>query len=249
MIGETTTTGDVAPVMTGAPILSNPAATASKRRVPTGKPGKQKPSNLKKRSRTAGKLIGEDSRDGYVIPDDAKEIDTMDVSSDGLANVDKPELPGEKIKNPYSGEEPLILPAASLVAPDVTPKAISPLDPSQLPGADRGVPPQAAAPAPAAPATPAATGAESPVVDLMLGKSPAQPAAPVSAESAMSRLPGVMSPDQYAAAEKIEESGLVGEATLSQGQPMPEHVHPGTAANVMNAFSQFIPRGSVKINE
>lgn len=252
MLGEMTSVGDIAPVMTGALTLSNPQATGARRRIPTVSSDKQK----KLRSRVAAGMIGqikEDSRDGYVIPDDAKEVTTMDVSSDALPHLKSPEVPGEKIKNPYSGEEPLILPIASLVAPDVTPEAIYPLDPSQLPGGDKGHSPQAGqipgSPSPAH---------NSPAIDTVLGKPPvstqsaaapggpaAQPTPAMSTESALSRLPGIPSPSALAEAAVAVPSGA---EALNQNQPMPEHVA-GDGRGVMNAFSRFVPRGSMKIHE
>jgi hypothetical protein len=238
---ETTTAGDVPPVMAAPPGLVNPAL-AAKRKIPTGTKKKDM------RGRMASRLIGEDSRDGFVIPDDAKEVDSMEVTGDGLTNIKTPTLPGDKPKNPYSGEEPLILPAASLVAPDVTPEALYPLDPSQLPGSDAGKSPESAPTSPSAmpspiagasPRFPGMPGAQttSAALDVVLGKGPG-----MAPESMLSRLPGIPAPGQVAA---MEASVPAGEATLSQGQPMPEHktVEP---ARVMDAFSQFVPRGSMK---
>ena len=192
----------------------------------------------------ASRLIGEDSRDGYVIPDNAKEVDSLEITGDELTNVKKPNLPGEKPKNPYSGDEPLILPAASLVAPDVTPEALYPIDPSQLPGADAGKAPEPATVSPAAmppPAfgapAPASTTQGSPAIDVVLGKG-----AQMSTESLMAKLPGVPTPAALAAMSANIPSG---DATLTQGQPMPEHKVASSAA-VMDAYAQFIPRGSMK---
>ena len=230
--------GDVPPVMAGTPAMVNPA-TAAKRKVPTD-PKKRKDM----RSRMAQRLIGEDSRDGYVIPDDAKEVDSLEVTGDGLTTVKTPTLPGEKPKNPYSGEEPLILPAASLVAPDVTPEALYPLDASQIPGGDAGKAPSAAPvaqpvtpPAFGAPAPSTAPAASSPALDVVLGKTAqpgAAPAAPL--ESLMSRLPGVPSPAALAASEGAVPQG---EALLGQGQTMPEHKH--SAGSAWKAFCKLAP--------
>lgn len=244
MIGEMTSTGDVAPVMTGAPVISNPSATGAKRRIPTSSPEKQR----KLRNRVAAGIVGhleEDSRDGYVIPDDAKEVSKLEVAGDGLSSMSAPEIPAQKVKNPYSGEEQLIMPAACLVAPDVTPEAIFPLDPSQFPGGDRGQSPTNAQPARSSyPGIAAPQPAPaSPTVDLMLGKSPgAQPAiAQPSAESLLSRLPGIPS----ASAIALEESAATASTVIAAQQPgipMPEH-RAGNASAIMDAFSQFVPRG------
>ena len=241
----TTMAGDVAPVMAAPPGLVNPA-TAARRKLPTD-PKKKKDM----RSRMAQRLIGEDSRDGYVIPDDAKEVDQLEVTGDGLTTIKTPNLPGEKPKNPYSGEEPLILPAASLVAPDVTPEALYPLDPSQIPGADAGKAPEATPVA--QPMTPPAfraaspsnpSSSASPAIDVVLGKTAqpgATPAPPL--ESLMSRLPGVPSPAALAAFESVPVSG---DAMAGQGQPMPEHK--SQCGGAWKAFLKLAPIPARSIN-
>lgn len=251
LMGESTTTGDIAPVETGAPLLSNPSATGAKRRIPTMKPNDKK----KLRNRMVDRLVGiKEDRDGSVIPDDAKEVQTIEKSDHGL-NLDTPEIPGQKIRNPYSGEEPLILPAASLVAPDVTPEGLFPLDPSQLPGADQGKAPQG--PAATAPATPGAAGGDA-ALKVLLGK-PAAPAASgiagptpdlattsdkMSTES-VNLPPGIPSPAQVAAADAPVASG---NALLATNQPMPDHEQ-ADIKGVMEAYSRFIPRGSMRLQE
>lgn len=242
-MGETTDTGSIAPVMTGSTVLSNPNATGAKRRIPTSTPEKQK----KLRNRVVDGIMGrlKEDRDGAVIPSDAKEVKSFDMNDHGL-DLKNPEIPGQKIKNPYSGDEPLILPAASLVAPDVTPEAIHPLDPSQIPGADRGTKPTAApAPEPQSvhqnqPAQP------SPALDILMGRPVApgqnEPSAPttppISAESALSHLPGIPSASAVAAAT----TGATGTALLSTGQPMPDHVPGDGGRTILEAFSKFVPR-------
>lgn len=245
-MGETTTVSDIAPVMTGSAVLSNPGATAAKRRIP------EKPDKARKlRNRVVDGIMGrlKEDRDGEVIPSDAQEIKTVDMNSHGL-DLKQPEIPGQKIKNPYSGEEPLILPAASLVAPDVTPEAIHPLDPSQIPGADRGrkptaepVPTSAAAsPAPAAPEP-----GGSPALDILMGRNtghtePGAPTTPaMSAESALSHLPGIPSAAAVAATPKS------GDAMLAASQPMPDHQPNDGGRSILEAFSQFVPRGQMKL--
>ena len=254
MMGESsgmTGTADVAPVMTGAAVISNPSATSAKRRIPTMKPEKLR----KLRNRVVDGLMGvKEDRDGSVIPSDAQEIQTIEQSSHGL-NIDTPQIPGQKIRNPYSGEEPLILPAASLVAPDVTPEGIFPLDPAQLPGADQGSEPVEAP-------LGQPSGAASPAVDLLLGKTnnPATAASPargsgmpmepttgasmstdrMSTESALARLPGIPAPTA-----SIVESG---DTLLGTGTPMPVH-ESRDISGVMDAFRMFVKPQPVKFNE
>lgn len=231
-LSETTMAGDVPPVAVATQAMVNPSL-AAKRKLPDDKKRKDM------RSRMARRLVGEDSRDGYVIPDNAKEVDSLEVTGDGLTTIKTPNLPGEKPKNPYSGEEPLILPAASLVAPDVTPEALYPLDPSQIPGADAGKTPEAAPVA--QPATPPmvqgaapAPQSGSPALDVLMGKAQpgATPATP-PLESLLSQLPGVPSPAAVAVAEGS------GEVSAGQGQPMPEHK--GTSGGAWKAFLKLAP--------
>lgn len=233
LVGETTMAGDIPPVECGAPVLVNPA-TAAKRKIPPGDKDK------KARARMASRLIGEDSRDGYVIPDNAKEVTGLEVTGDGLSDLKSPDLPGEKTKNPYSGEEPLLLPVASLVAPDVTPEALYPLDPTQLPGADAGKKPESAPVAPMVAPTAAPIAAPpvaaSPALNVVLGKGPE-----MSTESALSKLPGIPTPAAVAAQEAVA-AAPAGEAVLERGKDMPEHKQSNAAA-VMNAFARFVPRG------
>lgn len=235
MLGEMTDTGDVAPVMTGSQMVSNPAATGAKRRIPTTTPEKQK----KLRNRVVDGIMGrlKEDRDGAVIPSDAEEVKSFDMNDHGL-DLKNPEIPGQKIKNPYSGEEPLILPAASLVAPDVTPEAIHPLDPSQIPGADKGTKPSAQAPQ-AAPMGQQGPAQASPALDILMGRPAGQePSAPttpaMSAESALSHLPGIPAPGAAVAPG--------GQALMAANQPMPDHRPNDGGKTILEAFSRFVPR-------
>lgn len=244
-LGETTDVGSIAPVMTGATVISNPGATAAKRRIPTEKPDKLK----KMRNRVVDGIMGrlKEDRDGAVIPSDAKEIRSFDLNDHGL-DMKQPEIPGQKIKNPYSGEEPLILPAASLVAPDVTPKAIYPIDPTQLPGADRGRKPAAALTPDNVQSSPTQA-PSSPALDVLIGR-PAAPGSvapatpPISAESALASLPGIPSHSQVV----VSDSPVLGAALLSSGNPMPDHVANDGGKTILEAFSRFVPRGKFNID-
>ncbi|MGV0949165.1 MAG: hypothetical protein ACOYB3_00740 [Azonexus sp.] len=239
-MGEMTDTGDIAPVMTGSQVISNPGATGAKRRIPTATPDKTK----KLRNRVVDGIMGRlrEDRDGEVIPSDAKEVKSFDMNDHGL-DLKQPEIPGQKIKNPYSGDEPLILPTASLVAPDVTPEAIHPLDPSQLPGADRGGKPTST-PAPSQYGGPGASHAPaqaSPALDILMGKPVGQePSAPTTPpmESALSSLPGIPSPAAVASPG--------GQVLMAANQPMPDHTPNDGCKTILEAFSRFVPRTAPK---
>ena len=184
LLGETTVSGDVAPAMTGgmgtvAPI-SNNDATGARRRVPPN----VDPDRLRRmRSATTRALMGlKEDDDGSVIPSDAKTVSITDVANNGVP-VEEPPLPGQTIAKP-AGKEALISPTASLVAPDVTPQALYPIDPSKVPGADQGAAPSAVPP-PARPVPPGANPpSQEPVVDLLLGKPAPKPGIPAQPNAA-----------------------------------------------------------------
>lgn len=243
-LGETsgvTTAGDIPPVMTGMS-----SALVAPRPVGDKKPKKSV------RSKVVSGIIGriKEDEDEGVIPDDAKEVDSL-VTSVSVVATETPNLPDQDkpttVHKPGE-KEPLISPAAALVAPDVTPDALKPLDPSQVPGADLGhapVPRQEPPPS----VTPTSTPPSSAVnpLEVILGKTaPAStPAAPASGPTLQaggvmpveSVLPGIVSPAAVAAttaATPINEAALM----ASQGAGMPEH-QTGNSAAVMSAFRRF----------
>lgn len=214
---------DIAPVMTGATVVSNPNATSARRKIPTSV-------DRSKRRRPVDDI--KEDRDGHVIPSDAEDLQSFDMQDYGM-ELEKPALPDRKIKNPYSGDEPLIQPSASLVAPDITPEAVQMIDPSQLPGADRG-----SAPTSGYSSQPAG---QSPTLDLLTGHQPNQGGGQMSyrepmmsAESALSRLPGIPAPGA--------DIAPTGQPTLNPNQPMPDHVPNDGGKSILETFSRFVPR-------
>jgi hypothetical protein len=241
MLGEMTDAGDIPTADVTSAHLVSPNATGAKRRIPTMKPEQKR----KMRNRVVDGMMGiREDRDGAVIPSDAKEVQVVDMNDHGL-NLKDPKIPGQKIKNPYSGEEPLILPAASLVAPDVTPEAIHPIDPTQLPGADRGRKPASTPAAPTGyPGGSQPSAASSPAMDILMGKpagpEPSAPTTPpIPMESALGHLPGIPSPAAVAAPS--------GSALIGANQPMPDH-QASDGRSVLEAFSKFVPRSSMKFD-
>ena len=202
------------------------------------------------RSRVVSGIIGRIKEDdeGTVIPNDAQEVDSL-VTSVSVVAAETPNLPDQNkpttVHKP-GDKEPLISPAAALVAPDVTPDALKPLDPSQIPGADLGRAPVSQQEPPLYP-TPSSTQTAVNPLDVILGKTaPAStPAAPSSgptlqAGGAMpveSVLPGITSPASFAASTVVAP---INEAVLvsSQGAGMPEH-RLGNPEAVMSAFRRF----------
>jgi len=240
-----TMAGDVPPVMTG---MGMSAAFAPSRFKTVDKVKKPY-----RRSRMVSGIIGrlkedEDEQEKGVIPGDAKEVDSL-VTSVSAVSVETPVMPDpDKPASMLKPGEPLISPAAALVAPDVTPDSLKPLDPSQVPGADKGTPPEAM-PAPSLPSearySPTEPGA---ALDMVLGRTaPANMPAYASSGPALqaggtmpveSMLPGIPSPSTFASsaatAVPLSEAALM----RSQGAGMPEHI----AANgdaVLSAFRRF----------
>src|ERR1051326_6290735 len=167
MLGEVTTTGDIAPMEIG-PGANNAMAQGGLRRIPTAKPDKQR----KIRNRVVSAIIGtmqEDERDGSVIPDDAEEIESISIETIGVPRDEPDEPDAHAPADPFvEDENGLIEPSMALVAPDTTPHALQFLDPSMVPDAPKGAPPSTARPpTPTAPSAPPATSA----MDVLMGRS------------------------------------------------------------------------------
>lgn len=123
-LSETTTTGDVAPVV----------AT-----VPTWQHIKRKKDGEKKKpSGDVASVIGETREEPTVIPNDAEEAEEGDFNGAQGVNVPKPKEAKANPDQPATEEDKLLAPQAALVAPDVTPDAMTEIDPSQVPGRANG---------------------------------------------------------------------------------------------------------------
>jgi hypothetical protein len=126
ILGEMTTTGDIAPVMVGvSPVMMN----RRRAQVNAIKPKGQKRARVKT---AVESILGEDVDDDQpkedsLIPDEAEVLKTAseieDESND--TNVGTP-----------LGPEDLLEPSLALVAPDTTPNAKRELDPSLVPDKD-----------------------------------------------------------------------------------------------------------------
>lgn len=142
-----------------------------------------------RRSAIVTSIIGmTESDEESIIPDDASRVDGF---NDAWAIPGIKDDPGEDAApgtnepaTTYNNGEELIPPTAALVAPDITPELLKPIDPAS-------VPTPAVATAPANPAMPPAT-AQPPgqppqhALDTILGRqNPAQEMPPVTAESFM----------------------------------------------------------------
>lgn len=119
ILGETTTTGDIAPVMVGvAPQLMATRRDEVNRIKPKIKP--------KKRKTAVESILGE-SEEPNLIPDTAVPL----LTSVEQTAIDKNNGAPEAL-----GKEDLLEPALALVAPDTTPNATRELDPSLVPSKD-----------------------------------------------------------------------------------------------------------------
>jgi hypothetical protein len=254
---ETTTTGDIAPVMTGGGMNGRPK-----------RPGlvKKKDAHRTRRA-VAGVLgtIGEaaeeeeyeettEEREG-VIPKNAEELEDGRSDPSGL-NLKKPEFKKATPDSPKNEKEALMSPKAALVAPDVTPDSMTEIDPSEVPGgegetfkapdvtrepiAPSPVPPSIGEPVPGAPAATAAPGQDTftTAMDTLLGRDRTQAQAPRPAPPTMeSKQP--ISPEAAAAMFTAPVDAPSGDVLLKQNQPMPEHKI-GDGKQVFESFRRFV---------
>lgn len=207
--------------------------------VPRSKSGRER--NAIHR-RTAAALLGlgeADEDDASIIPDDAEEV--KNVAGPSGIRVDAeavekdreapdPDTPSEV---PGSEEDGLLSPRDALVAPDVTPHALEPLDASDVPHA-KGQPqaPEGQVPRFTRPAHNDVN-----PMDVLLGRTSTRPSRPepepepvVTAESA-----------QAAVGALLNVGGVSGEALLRNSGPMPAPTQ-GDASKIMEAFEKYGPK-------
>lgn len=166
--------------------------------------------------------------DESVIPDDAEELKNVmgpsgiKMDGDAVENDREPDDPN--VPSYGDGDkEQLMSPAVALVAPDVTPDALKPLDPSQVPQPAAPAAPAAPPPSPAPAVEPDAA------LRVLLGKDPKErpdmpPIAPITAEAAQASVNASL--------------GVSAGNGLQPGQSMPEH-QAGQPAKIMEAFYRY----------
>jgi hypothetical protein len=221
LIGETVTCSGIPPVV-GRPGLAR-------------KPVKPAPAKAPKR-RTVEAVEAVD--DDPVLPKDAEEVLTSEPTGiTGEAETEHSEDAESGDASLGTDKENLISTSAALVAPDVTPEALVPLDPSAVPGVNRKLvdlsAPVTPAAQPAAPA-PAAPQAQRPppdsaagAMDVLLNRR-AQPTVPPSAMAAESIVASMTRTDIQEqaydeAGNAVATAGLEGGNLLKENEPMPEH--------------------------
>ena len=206
--------------------------------VPRSKSGRER-NALHRRTAAALLGLGEADDEDSIIPDDAEEIQNI-AGPSGIRVDDKavkkdqeaPE-PDHPSEIPGSGEDSLLSPRDALVAPDVTPQAMEPIDASEVPHAKgQPQPPEGQVPrftrAPQNDVNP---------MDVLLGRTSTRPARPepepehvVTAESAQATVNTI-----------LNVGGVSGEALLRNSAPMPDP-QPGDASKIMEAFARYGPK-------
>jgi len=226
-------TGDVAPVLANLPrkTYRDRLAQMRQRRDPEGL---DDGGDVR---RVVGEAVDQPKETKPIIPPDAPEIDTVgEPIKKGMRPVRDVVM---EPNDPYADKEKMMTPTAALVAPDVTPEADKPIDPSAVPGASRQT--FRAKDAEAEPAAETQPHSSVDTMDILLGRqrgAPSRQQEPdqvVTAESAYSQL-GIQSP---AAMNVTESSAGMGQVLLKEGQDMPEHV-PGDGRKIMENFRRFV---------
>lgn len=190
----------------------------------------------RQRSVVASIMGVSESDDEGIIPDDAQEVDTLTGGEHipGIRNdpLPKPESPAEPERSASnSGGEELIEPTAALVAPDITPNVMRPIDPSQVPApAHRPAPPPSVAAAQQMGAQDA-RGA----LGTILGRQNIQPQPDEAATAAMAESMVAQMTHPLVAQQKVAEAMT----PAQEGGAMPVHQE-GDGHTVYNAFRRFM---------
>lgn len=190
------------------------------------------------------RVIGE-AREEELIPDDAQ-----DISSEEMV-VGKPIKPVKDVVQepsyPVADKEKYLTPYSALTAPDVTPQALQPIDPSTIPG---GSVPETfrAGDIVAEPESQASSDVAASAMNVLLGKSRAPAPAPtssefkeagnvVTAEQAESML-GINSSLQEGQAKSAAVSALV--PATDGGSAMPPPAPASDGKQVCSVFRRFV---------
>ena len=194
-----------------------------------------------------------ESEEEGIIPTDAQELDTENfgavipgVKKDPLPKAGGPAEP-TGCQNP--GQEELIQPFAALVAPDLTPNTLKPIDPSRVPQPPRPPMPQmpAAQPQQSAPLPQGSVGyAGRDVMDMLLGRQNNGPQpAPNSRPPYYQQEESIAMAESLAASMAVDESEIKAKvaASLTTADPgtclMPNHKE-GDGKTVFNSFRRFM---------
>jgi len=164
-----------------------------------------------------------------IIPDEAEDLD-IDTNSTAKLRPVKDVV--QEPSSPTGEKEKYLTPYSALTAPDVTPQALEPIDPSRVPGKPAGQPFRAADAA-SAPEPEPHGGINA--MDVLLGRD----------RAGASTTPEVNPAREISTAEaqrmlNISPTGepVSGKAALQEGQPMPEH-QVSDGSKVLQAYRRF----------
>jgi len=183
-------------------------------------------------------------RDEDIIPDDAEPIDSTEMV------VGKPlREPKEVVQepsHPAGDKEKFQTPYAALTAPDVTPQATQPIDPSQVPGAAGPERFMASDLERAAPEAEATGDVAAKAMDVLLGRNRASK--PATQPGEFEQAGAIQTEEQAAAAlgiHPIQEeakakaaSAIV--AAVDGGSAMPAPTPQGDGKAIYSAFRRFV---------
>lgn len=219
-----------------APVLSS--GVAAKRRAQAA----QKPASF---DSMFSAMLGENSSESSFFPDSAKEYAKPESVDKGQPQATATPANNEPQFPVYPGE-PLISPAVALVAPDVTPDALLPIDPSEVPQPPGGGPEMVELPDLSVDQE-----QSSPVLQTILGRRPQGPAAPaqesVPPPTIPLHIPGIPS----APSVNLNEDGVpnpgsnynIIAAGMTPGIPMPDHVvNPNSGRRLFEVLRRVQPR-------
>ena len=206
--------------------------------VPRSRSGRER-NALHRRTAAAMLGLGEaEGGDESIIPDDAEEIQSIAgpsgirLDDKGLKKYREAPEPDHPTEIPGSEEDSLLSPRDALVAPDVTPQALEPIDASEVPHARGNQSPEGDVPR----FVRASAQNDVNPMDVLLGRPNTRPGRPelepervVTAESAQATVNTVLS------------GGVSGEALLRSEVPMPPP-QPGDASKIMEAFARYGPK-------
>jgi len=203
--------------------------------VPVPNPRGRNRRSVQRRS-AAAMMMGmheAEDQDDSIIPDDAQEIENI-AGPSGIRLDDEPMKRDREAREPDSPPETggdtqdrLLSPRDALVAPDVTPQALEPIDASEVPqgkATEQGNVPRFVKP----------EQAQVNPMDVLLGRTRAQATEMPPPESVMT------AESAQATVNTLLSVGGSGEVLLQQNVPMPSPAQ-GNASKIMEAFSRYGP--------
>lgn len=196
-----------------------PVPVAAKRQTSQ----RERDAGRRQRSRAVAGVLGV-MEDDSLFTDKAEEIENTGGTPASMAGMNPIKDIVAEPTDPYSNGEKVYSPASALVAPDVTPNATKPLDPSQMPGvrygtfnsAQAGSQPQPTPTPHIAPTTPAGPNA----MEILLGR--ARGSAATTSPATVEQTDNIPVTAESAAAMMGVQPGLFASAPVMEaGVPQP----------------------------